>query len=231
MLGASQCGCGARFVGAPLDEEPIKVKRFGPTITAILLLAVVVIATLVFTKWLAVAVIIPIRYAWRAMHLSRRDPEWYGGFRAAAATLALAVAGTVFAAGYFVANIPTFLENRQVRRNASTQANVYHIANLLEDYKRTYGSYPKNDREIKKAIAESLPSDYWGHSIKYQSYTDGIADGSISRTGIPFNNYELLSAGPDGKEGTDDDIIMRDGIFYTNAEVKRQPTIRTSSDR
>ena len=35
----------------------------------------------------------------------------------------------------------------------------------------------------------------------------------------------------DGKEGTDDDIIMRDGVCYTNAEIKKQPTIRTSSDR
>jgi hypothetical protein len=230
-LGVRQCGCGARFVGSPLDESPIKVRRFGPVMTAVLLLAVAAILTLVITKWLAITAVIAIRYAIRAARLARRDPEGYGGFRVATATLVVAIAGSAFMLAYTASNIPQFLENRRVRRLAATHASVYHIANLLEDYKRTYGSYPKSDREIKKAIAESLPMDYWGKSIKYQSYTDALADGSLGRTGIPFNNFELRSAGPDGKEGTDDDIIMRDGIFFTNAEIKKQPTIRTSSDR
>lgn len=234
-LGVSRCRCGARFVGAPLDESPIRVKRFGPAMTAVLMLAVVVAATLVITKWLAVTVLIAIRFALRAMRLARRDPEWYGGFRVTLATLVLAIAGGAIAASYGIAHIPTFLENRRVRRTAATQSAMYHLANLLEDYKRAYGSYPQNTQEIKKAVTESLPVDYWQKTIRYQSFTEYIADATdpkfLGRTGIPFNNFELRSAGPDGKEGTDDDIIMRDGIFYTNAEVKKQPTIRTSSDR
>ena len=233
-LGVPECLCGARFVGEPLDDTPIKVKRFGPAMTAVLLLAIAVSVPLIITKWLGIILVIPIWRAARAMRLARRDPEWYGGYKVATATLVLAIAAGVFSVVYVAKNIPQFLENRRERRIAATQAAMYHLANLLENYKRTYGSYPRNTQEIKKAMTESLPVDYWKKSIQYQSFTDAIAeatDPKFGRTGIPFNNFELRSAGPDGKEGTDDDIIMRDGIFFTNAEIKKQPAIRNSSDR
>ena len=230
-LGVPECRCGARFVGEPLDDAPIKVKRFGPAMTAVLLLAIAVSVPLIITKWLGIILIIPIWRAARAVRLARREPEWYGGYKVATATLILSIAAGIFSVVYVAKNVPQFLENRKVRRLAATQASMYHLANLLEDYKRTYGSYPRNSQEIMKAVTESLPMDYWKKSIKYQSFTEAIAGGSPGRTGIPFNNFELRSAGPDGKEETEDDIIMRDGIFFTAAEIKKQPAIRNSSDR
>ncbi|HKS40604.1 MAG TPA: type II secretion system protein GspG [Blastocatellia bacterium] len=231
VLGAPECRCGARFVGEPLDDTPIKVKRFGPVMTAVLMLAIAVSVPLIITKWLGIILIIPIWRAARAMRLARRDSELYGGYKVATATLILAIAAGVFSVVYVAKNIPQFLENRKERRVAATQAAMYHLAGLLEEYKRTYGSYPRNSQEIMKAVTESLPMDYWKKSIRYQSFTEAIAGDWLARTGIPFNNFELRSAGPDGKEGTDDDIIMRDGIFFTNAEIKNQPAIRNSSDR
>jgi hypothetical protein len=231
MLGVRECDCGARFVGAPLDESPIKVKRFGPAMTSVLMLAIAVTVPLIITKWLAIILVIPVWRALRAMRLARREPEWYGGYKVATATLVLAIASGAIAVAYVVTNVPQFLENRKVRRIAATQASMYHLANLLEDYKRTYGSYPRNTQEIRKAITESLPADYWKKSIKYQSFPEAIAGSALGRTGVSFNDFELRSAGPDGKEGTDDDIIMRDGIFFANADVKKQPAIRNSSDR
>jgi hypothetical protein len=234
-LGAPGCQCGARFVGEPLDDTPIKVKRFGPVMTAVLMLAIAVSVPLIITKWLGIILVIPIWRAARAMRLARRDPEWYGGYKVAAATLILAIAAGVFSVVYVAKNIPQFLENRKARRIAGTQAAMYHMAGLLENYKRTYGSYPRNTQEIRKAVTESIPLDYWKKSIQYQSFTEAIADATdpnkFARTGLLFKNFELRSAGPDEKEGTDDDIIMRDGIFFTNAEIKTQPAIRNSSDR
>jgi len=144
------------------------------------------------------------------------------------------LASTILGA-YGISHIPIALENRRTRQIAATQALCYHVQILLEEYKRTYGSFPRNAQEYEKAIGKSLPMDYWEHSIKYQSYTDAIAEGtnpsSLGRTGLPSNNFELRSAGPDGKLGTDDDVIMRDGIFFTNSEVKKQPAGRISADR
>ncbi len=53
-LGVPACLCGARFVGEPLDDTPIKVKRFGPAMTAVLMLAIAVSVPLIITKWLGI---------------------------------------------------------------------------------------------------------------------------------------------------------------------------------
>ena len=226
---ARACGCGARFVGEPLDEAPIQVLRYGPLMNAILMLVVVTCATLLITKWLAFAGLLAIRSAWRALRLARREPGWYGGYTVAMAALVVAIVGGAIAGAYGITRIPKYFEGRQTRRVAATHAAMHHIAGLLEDYKRTYGSYPRDMQEIKKAIAESLPADYWNKSIKYQSDTGAIADRSL--VSLPVNNFELRSAGLDGKEGTDDDIIMRDGLFVTNAEIQKQPIVRSSPGR
>ncbi len=230
-LGVAQCSCGARFVGEPLSDTPIKVKRFGPAMTALLLMAIALSVPLIITKWLAIILVIPIWRAMRAMRLARREPDWYGGYKVAAATLVLSIAAAAISVAYVATSVPQFLENRKVRRVAATQAAMYHLASLLEDYKRAYGSYPRNTQEIRKAVTESLPLDYWKKSIKYQSIPDAVAGSQLGITGISFNDFELRSAGPDAIEGTDDDIIMRDGIFFANSEIKKQPAISNSSSR
>jgi hypothetical protein len=230
-LSARECGCGARFVGQPLDEAPIKVKRFGPIATALLLMITVAGAILILTKWMAVAITAIIWASWRAAKLARREPDWYGGYRTAMASLVIAIVGGTIAGGYAVTRIPKYFDDLETRRIAATHSAMYHAASLLEEYKRASGSYPRNLQEFKKVVGETIPQDYWNKSIKYQGYTGAIADGSIIRTGLQFSNFELRSAGPDEKEGTDDDIVMRDGAFFTSAEIKKQPIVRNSSDR
>jgi len=230
-LAARDCNCGARFVGAPLDDAPIKVKRFAPVATAMLILVVVACAVFVITKWMAFAIALIIWSSWRAVKLARREPDWYGGYRTATAIFVIATIGGAVAGVYGVTRIPKYFENLETRRTAATHAAMFHVVSLLEEYKRVYGSYPRNEQEYKKIMAEALPADYWNKSIKYQSFPGAIADGSILKTGLSFNNFELRSAGPDGKEGTEDDIIMRDGAFFTSAEIKKQPIVRNSSDR
>ncbi|MEK6285081.1 MAG: hypothetical protein AABO57_05015 [Acidobacteriota bacterium] len=228
LRGARQCGCGARFVGEPLDETPIKVQRLGPAFTSVVLLILVVGAALVATKWLALAGLLVIWSAWRAVRLARQDPGWYGGYKTAAATLAVTTAASLVLAAYGIAHIPQALDNYLLRQRAATNSAMYYVASLLEEYKRNdpNGSYPRNAQEYKRAIGESLPADYWDRSIKYQSYAGAIADRSIETTVIQFRNFELRSAGPDGVVGTDDDIVMRDGTLFTNSEVKNQPAVQ-----
>lgn len=225
-LGAPVCRCGARFVGEPLDETPFKVQRLGPVMVAIGLLAIVAASAFIFTKWVALAGVLVFWAARRAMNLARREPEEYGGYRTAAATLLVALTAGAIAAGYTIAYIPKFLEARQAKRDAYTRAEMYRVATRLEVYKRAYGSYPSTAQSYRKAINEQLPADYWENDIKYQSYTEAIVNQSPGVTGIPIANFELRSAGADEIEGTDDDIIMCDGIFFTNAEVKKRPVAR-----
>jgi hypothetical protein len=224
---AGECGCGARFVGEPLDETPIKVQRLGPAMTSIALLALVVASALVVTKWMALAAVVVVWSAWRALRLARVNAEWYGGYKTAATTLSLTMAGGLTLATYGIAHIPTALENYRLRQVAATQSSMYHVANLLEDYKLNIsnGAYP-NPQQFKQVMGGSLPNDYWDGSIKYQPLNDPIADTSIGTSLLSNTNFELRSAGPDGIVGNDDDIIMRDGVFFTNSEIKKQTVVQ-----
>jgi hypothetical protein len=232
-VGTTGCACGARFVGQPLDDAPIKVQRLGPVMTAILLLALVTTASLVFTKWLAPAGVVVIWAGRRALLLARRDPEGYGGYRIAAATLSLTLFATAVCAAVAIARIPEFLENRATRELAATRAEMHRVASILEEYKRLHGSYPRNMLEVSQVLNGALPADYWEKTIAYQS-TSAIAETTTSRFGVGGlapNNFELRSAGPDGIEGNDDDLIMSDGLFLTAVEARRLALPRKAPTR
>ncbi len=55
---------------------------------------------------------------------------------------------------------------------------------------------PSNAKNWHGPYLDKLPSDPWGNPYIY--YYPGKHSA---------NSYDLLSAGPDGKEGTDDDIV------------------------
>lgn len=229
-VGALDCSCGARFVGNPLDETPIQIQRFGHVANTATLFVIVAGGALVFTKWIAFASVLVIWAAWRAVRLSSRAPALYGGYRTAVTMLAVVITVSAAASAYGIAYIPRFLENRETRRVAATSAAIHHLRGLLENYKNTYGSYPPNYQALNKAFNKALPTDYWGKSINYKSYTEAIAEASVERTGIAIANFELRSAGPDEKMGTDDDIIMRDGIFISPEEDKK-PMLKGTASR
>lgn len=230
--GVRECSCGARFVGEPLDEKPVKIRSYGAVMNTVGLFALVVVSALTFTKFLAFGALLVIWSAWRAMKLAKGNPEAYGGYRVATATLAVTLIAGIGIGSYTIAYIPRFLENRHIRRDAATKASMIHYqANVLEAYKRIHGSYPRNAQEAAKVTNEPLPADYWSHNITYVSRIGAVATASPGRTAISFSNFELRSKGPDEIEGTDDDIIMRDGLFYTAAELKNQPSATASADK
>jgi len=225
LRGAVECGCGARFVGEPLDEKPIKVQRLGPAMTSVALLALVVTLSLVTTKWMALAAPLVIWSAWRALRLAKIDPDWYGGYRTALTTLTVTTIAGAGLATYGIAHIPQAIENYKLRRIAATEAAMYHYANALEDYKRTTGKgYPTNSQEFRKAIGEALPTDYWDQTLKYEGQPGKLADKADDPDNIRVSttSFVLRSVGPDGVAGTDDDIIMRDGIIIRGADIKEQ---------
>jgi len=201
-----------------------------------LLLVAVTSAIFVFTKWFALLSILVLWTSWRAMQLARRNPEWYGGYKTATTTFTLTLVASVGGAAYGITRIPQALDNYKLRQVMATRAEMYHFVNsTLAEYKRTHeGSYPKDAQEIKIALGESIPADYWDNRMKYSARTEGIADSeplSMRRYGIPNTNFELRSAGPDGIDGTDDDIIMRDGLFYTAAEIKKLSEVSGAQGR
>ena len=228
QLAARACGCGARFVGRPLDEKPVTVQGYGAAMTAVGLLATVTALALVFTKFFALGAVVVIWSARRAMKLAKQEPEQYGGFKVATATLVVTILAGSIVAGLTIAHIPRFLENRQTRQRAATMAAMRHGAALLEEYRQANDSYPETRVQLEQFAKESIPADFWEQHIRYRGYPDKIASapsakGSVGKVAavIAISDFELRSNGPDGIADTADDIVMIEGIFYTYEESKK----------
>jgi hypothetical protein len=84
-----------------------------------------------------------------------------------------------------------------------TGADLRTIATALEAYRRDRGSYVQADSGstlidhlAPRYLSSIIRLDAWSHEINY----NGSADA-----------YRLVSVGPDGKPGTDDDIVFENG--------------------
>jgi general secretion pathway protein G len=104
--------------------------------------------------------------------------------------------------------IPKIAGNSERARITAATADINGgIKSALGQYEVDNGMYPKNLQDLLVAPANAknwhgpylesakLPVDPWGNPYIY--YFPGKHNP---------NSYDLLSAGPDGKEGTDDDI-------------------------
>jgi general secretion pathway protein G len=104
--------------------------------------------------------------------------------------------------------IPKLAGNTERARITAAQADINGgIKSALGQYEVDVGSYPKSLQDLIVAPGNArnwhgpyfdppvLPNDPWGNPYIY--YFPGKHNPS---------SYDLLSAGPDNKEGTDDDI-------------------------
>jgi hypothetical protein len=147
----------------------------------------------------------------RAARLIQSDSTRFGGLRIAKASYALSfVLLSVFSV-VTVMSIPRAIERGRLKRMAATRALMYELhARALQKYHKEYGAYPHELTDLSRVGAEGAPqSDYWEHNFEYKPVSVVASKGSAA----PFSNYKLVSAGPDGRFGTKDDITMVDGII------------------
>jgi len=96
--------------------------------------------------------------------------------------------------------------SERARVTAATTDISGGIKSALGAYEVDMGSYPKSLQDLITAPSDarnwhgpyldSLPQDPWGHAYIYAFPGKHLA-----------GSYDLLSVGPDGKEGTDDDVV------------------------
>jgi general secretion pathway protein G len=103
--------------------------------------------------------------------------------------------------------IPKIVGRGEQARQTAASADINGgIKSALGQYEVDNGFFPKSLQDLIAQPAnaknwhgpylDKMPSDPWGNSYIY--YYPGKHT---------QNGYDLLSAGPDGKEGTDDDIV------------------------
>lgn len=86
---------------------------------------------------------------------------------------------------------------QRVARQARAEADLELIRNALQEHLLKYGSYPDGTNLASSTVTNWLPADFsfsdpWGAAYRY--------------TYRSRDTYGLLSCGPDGQEGNEDDI-------------------------
>lgn len=147
----------------------------------------------------------------RAMHNARQNPSQYGGFSTARVSVYLAACLLVIFSTVTITSVPGAIERGRAKRAAATRSMMYALHyEALQRYHHEYGSYPQELTDLSRVNAEQVPhNDYWDNNLSYLPVSVIASRGSA----VSFSNYKLVSAGPDEKFGTDDDITMVDGII------------------
>jgi hypothetical protein len=174
--------------------------------------------------------LVPLSFAgiWlarRAMRLVRDDPARFGGSSLAKTSLVLSSVLFLTFSTIGIASIPAAIERGRARRLAATHARMYQLhRQALQKYHKEYGSYPQELSDLSRVSAESAPqSDYWERAFTYMPESVIASKGMA----ISFSNYKLVSAGPDGKFGTEDDITMVDGVIVSGQPENDMPAALT----
>jgi hypothetical protein len=159
------------------------------------------------------AAVVAASLAWRGLRLTRRRPEEYGGQNLSRYGLAVSLFVCVVGGGSILARVPAMLEERQLKHEAYTRAVMYKVNDAIAKYREQYGSYPERLIDLQEMDPTIRPYlDYWEHQLVYTPMSPEVASRGVP---VPFQNYELVSRGPDSTLGTVDDIVMRDGMITT----------------
>ncbi len=144
--------------------------------------------------------------------------------------------------------VPERLRARQLGIEAGLKAQAYRIDRALVEYREKFGGLPDNMSDLSRrlpdadhslaaalrdldasgyrpsaelaAVPKQKPQTLRGAAIRNASI--GGAEDAITER-LSFTNYELLLPGPDKQLGTEDDLILRDGIVYKASEIPRHP--------
>ena len=102
--------------------------------------------------------------------------------------------------------IPKMVGRSEQARSTAAHADIASIKTALDAFEVDNGFYPKSIQDLVTVPSnaknwhgpylEKVPQDPWGNPYIY--YYPGKHNSS---------GYDLVSVGPDGKEGTDDDIV------------------------
>ena len=192
-------------------------------------------------KWLALpAAIVALWSGRRLIRSIKNSSDRFGGLRLARAGFVVSTVVTVLIATLIGITVPTRLERRQWGIEAGHNAQAYTIRRALLEYRDLHGYVPSQDDLISELstlpdpdglIAEALRGlDSTGYkptpvvaaaSTRTKSPTlrgGALRNAPSNNVELPSlslssTNYELRLPGEDGILGTDDDLIMSDGLI------------------
>ena len=206
-------------------------------------------------KWVAIPVTLFVLWFSRKLYRSMmKTPARFCGLRYARGGMIASALVPLSIAILIGVTVPERLRQRQLGIEASVHARVYAIDRALFEYRLRFGTLPTDLKDLKRlpdphgSIAAALntldttaykanaevaslprqkPQALRGAVIRNASITTATDD-TISE-GLSFTNYELPLAGADKLSGTEDDLIVRDGVITKVADTVRRPIATTTT--
>ncbi|MEP6568594.1 MAG: hypothetical protein ABJC10_02380 [Acidobacteriota bacterium] len=198
-------------------------------------------------KWLAIPLTALVVFGCRRIYRSiRMSPTDFCGLRAARNGYFASLAVPLLVLILIGITVPQRLRNRQLGMKAEITAQGYRIDRALVEYRQKFGTLPSELKDLGRlqdadgSIAAALKNlDASGYTVdsevaavptkKPRSLGGAvILNASLPTTGdeplsagISFTNYQFLLPGLDKVLGTDDDLVLIDGVMYPLSEVPR----------
>ena len=197
-------------------------------------------------KWVAIPVTILVLWAVRKLYRSVADnPTSFCGLRYARMGFFASAMVPALIALLIGVTVPERLRQRQRGIEAEFYAKGYTIDRALLEYRIQFGTLPTDLKDLSRlpdkdgSIAAALstidvtaykatadlaalpakkPNTLRGAVILKASLNPPATD-DLPNEGLSFTNYELPLAGPDKIAGTEDDLIVRDGVILKASEV------------
>ncbi|HKP46259.1 MAG TPA: hypothetical protein VJT50_06630 [Pyrinomonadaceae bacterium] len=197
-------------------------------------------------KWFAIPATFLVLWFSRKLYRSvAKAPDQFCGLRYARRGYIASLAFPALILFFIGITVPVRLEHRQWGIEEGLKAQARRIDRGLDEYREAFGSFPDslsdlnrlpdNDHSLATALQNLDPSGYRpsaelaampkqkpatlrGAAIRNASLS--TSDDAITER-LSFTNYELLLPGPDKQLGTEDDLILRDGLVTKASSLPR----------
>jgi hypothetical protein len=200
-------------------------------------------------KWIAIPMTIVA--LWGSLKIYRsmlKAPARFCGLRYAKTGLVASALVPLLIVVLIGVTVPERLRQRRDGIQAASYAMYYRVARAQLEYNARFGTVTADMKDLRRlpdpdgSIAAALsnidasgykPSADLAALPKQKSRTlrgAVIRNASLDTTiddlpgeGLSFTNYELPLPGPDKLMGTEDDLILRDGVIFKVSESVRRP--------
>lgn len=208
-------------------------------------------------KWVAIPATIAVLWGTRKIYRSMlQSPARFCGMSYARSGLIASALVPLTIAVLIGVTVPKRLRQRELGIEAGFRAQGYRIDRALFHYREQFETLPSDLKDLTRlpdpdgSIAAALRSiDTSGYKtsadlavlpkrkstrlrgavIRNASLNTATDDSPAE--GLSFTNYELPLPGADKLLGTEDDLIMRDGVIETAAETLRRTAGSTASNK
>jgi hypothetical protein len=204
-------------------------------------------------KWVMLPVTLLIAFGGRKLYRSIvQSPSTFCGARYARAGLVASATVPVLILILIGVTVPERLRHRQDGIKAGEYARAYRIGRALSDYREEFETIPSEMTDLARlpdpdgtlaaalegldtsgykasaeVAAKQKPQPLRGAVIRNASLNT-LSDETLNE-GLSFTNYVLPLPGPDKVLGTEDDLIVRDGVIYQASETPRRGVVTSST--